>query len=91
MFNKKEMKLVKDYDKVQEYLMDGIPVFMVKLDGSLEEITKDTDWKTLFFHTIAQGYFAVYKKKFTIGTFCKDIRIGKWSFIVSHTAEGGDA
>ena len=90
MFNKKEMKLVKDYKKVQEYLMNGVPVFMVKLDGSLVEVTTETSWQTLFFHNLQQGDYAVYKKKFTIGTFCRNVNIGKWSFSVSHTEKGGE-
>ena len=35
MFNKKEMKLITDYKKVQQYLMKGVSVYMVQLDGSL--------------------------------------------------------
>lgn len=89
MFNKKEMKLIRDYKKVQDYLMEGTPVYMVQLDGSLVEITAETDWKVLFFHNLKQGDFAVYRKKLTIGTFCKSINIGKWNFSVSHQ-EGGD-
>ena len=90
MFNKKEMKLVKDYKKVQEYLMNGEQVFMVKLDGSLVEVTTETSWQTLFFHNLQQGDYAVYKKKFTIGTFAKNVSVGKWSFSVSHTEKGGE-
>lgn len=51
MYNKREMKLITDYQKVQQFLMKGIAVFMVQIDGSLVEITEDTDWKTLFFIT----------------------------------------
>ena len=91
MFNKKEMKLITDYKKAQQYLMEGMTVYMVQLDGSLVEITENTDWKTLLFHNMKQGNYAVYRKKFTgIGTFSKDIHIGKWSFVVSHTKEGGE-
>lgn len=90
MFNRKEMKLVKDYNKVQEYLRDGVQVFMVKQDGSVEEITKDTDWRTLFFHTIAQRNFAVYKKKFTFDMLYEAISYGRWNFILNHFAKGGD-
>lgn len=91
LFDKKTMKLVRDYKKVQQYLMEGVPVYMVQLDGCMEEITADTDWKVIFFHNLRQGDFAVHRKKFTIGTFCKDINIGRWSFSVSHTEKGGDA
>ena len=61
MFNKKEMKLITDYRKAQQYLMNGVPVFMVQLDGSLVEITEDTDWKTLLFHNMKQGNYAIYR------------------------------
>lgn len=92
MFNKKEMKLIRDYKKVQQYLMEGTPVYLVQLDGSLVEITAQTDWKVLYFHNIKQGAFAVYRKKFTgLGEFCKSIQIGNWSLSVSHEKKGGDA
>ena len=92
MFNKKEMKLITDYRKVQQYLMEGMTVYMVQLDGSLVEITEDTDWKTLFFHNMEQGNYAVYRKKFTgIGEFRKDIHFGKRTLMVEHTKEGGGA
>lgn len=92
MFNKKEMKLITDYRKAQQYLMEGTPVYMVQLDGSLAEITGDTDWKTLLFHNLKQGNYAVYRKKFTgIGDFRKDIHVGKKVFTVEHTKEGGGA
>ena len=92
MFNKKEMKLITDFKKAQKYLLQGIPVYIVQLDGSLVEITEDTDWKTLLFHNLKGGSYAVYRKKFTgIGTFRKDIHIGKNTFTVEHTKEGGGA
>ena len=92
MFNKKEMKLITDYRKVQQYLMKGIPVFMVQLDGSLVEITEATNWKTLLFHNMKQGNYAIYRKKFTgIKEFRKDIHIGKKTFTIEHTKEGGGA
>ena len=92
MFNKKEMKLITDYRKAQQYLMEGTAVYMVQLDGSLVEITEATDWKTLLFHNLKQGNYAVYRKKFTgIGEFCKDIHIGKRTLTVEHTKEGGGA
>lgn len=92
MFNKKEMKLITDFKKVQKYMLDGTTVYMVGLDGSLSEITEDTDWKNLLFHNLRGGSYAVYRKKFTgIGTFRKDIHIGKNTFTVEHTKEGGGA
>lgn len=90
MFNKKEMKLITDYRKVQKYLLEGIQVFMVKMDGSLVELTEETDWKTLFFHNLKQGSFAVYRKRFTgIGEFHKDIHVGNRTWTVEHTKKGG--
>ena len=90
MFNKKEMKLITDYRKVQQFLMKGMAVFMVQMDGSLVEITEDTDWKTLFFHNLKQGNYAVYRKKFTgMGNFRKDINIGKRKVTVERVMKGG--
>ena len=92
MFNKKEMKLITDYKKAQQYLMNEVPVFIVQLDGSLVEITEDTDWKTLLFHNMKQGNYAICRKKFTgIREFHKDIHIGKRTLTVEHTKEGGGA
>ena len=91
LFDKKTMKLISDYKKVQKYLLDAIPVYLVQMDGTLLELTEATDWKLVFFHNLKGGNYAVYRKKFTgIGTFSKDVRIGKWSFVVSHTKEGGE-
>lgn len=88
MFDKKEMKLI-NFEKAKKYLMNGVQVYMVNLDGSLIEINEDTDWKSIVFHNLKGGSYAVYKKKFTgIGTFSKDIHIGKWDFTVSHTKKG---
>ena len=92
MFNRKEMKLITDYRKAQQYLMEGTAVYMVQLDGSLVEITEATDWKTLLFHNLKQGNYAVYRKKFTgIGDFRKAIHIGKRTLTVEHTKLGGGA
>lgn len=92
MFNKKEMKLITDYRKAQQHLMEGTTVYMVQLDGSLVEITEDTDWKTLLFHNMKQGNYAIYRKKFAgIADFRKDIHIGKRTLTVEHTKEGGGA
>ena len=91
MFDKKEMKLV-SFNKMKKLMMQGETVFMVMMDGQLVEITADTDWQMLFFHNMRGGSYAVYRKKFTgIGTFTKDIHIGKCNFTVSHTKKGGDA
>ena len=90
LFNNKEMKMISDYKKVQKYMLDGIPVFLVLIDGTLMEITGATDWKLLFFHNLKGGNYAIYRKKFTVGSFSKDISIGKWTFTVSHVEKGGD-
>ena len=90
MFDKKEMKLV-NFEKAKKYLMEGVQVFMVNLDGSLVDLNEDKDWKSILFHNLKGGSYAVYKKKFTgIGTFSKNIHIGKWNFAVSHTEKGGE-
>ena len=89
MFNKKEMVLITNYKKVQRLLVEGIPVFMVELDGSLVEITSDTKWESVFFHQLKGGNFAIYRRKLTIGTFVKNISIGNWSFTINHTGKGG--
>ena len=91
LFDKKEMKLISDYRKVQKYLMDGTPVYLVQMDGTLLELTEATDWRLVFFHNLKGGSYAVYKKKFTLGTFSKDVTIGKWSFTVRHEEERGVA
>ena len=92
MFDRKEMKLIRDYKKAQQYLMEGVPVYLVRLDGSLLEITEDTDWRILYFHNLKQGSYAVYRKKFTgIGNFSKSIHIGRRMLMVEHTKEGGGA
>lgn len=90
MFNKREMKLI-NYKKAQRCLLDGVPVYLIQLDGSLIEITADITWETLLFHNLRGGGYVVHRKKFTgIGSFTKDIHIGKWCFAVSHTEEGGE-
>lgn len=89
MFDKKSMKLIKDYKKAQEYLLEGIPVYMVKLDGSLEELT-EANWMAVIFHNLKGGRYAVYRKKLIeVGEFQKDIHIGKRILTVSHTMKGG--
>ena len=91
-FNKKTMKLISDYKKVQKYLLDATPVYLVQMDGTLLELTEATDWKLVFFHNLKGGNYAVYRKKFTgIGEFRKDIHIGKRTLTVEHTKEGGGA
>lgn len=49
MFDKKEMKLI-NFEKAKKYLMNGVQVYMVNLDGSLVEINEDTDWKSIILH-----------------------------------------
>ena len=84
------MKLISDYKKVQKYLLEGVAVFLVQMDGELLELTEATDWKLLFFHNLKGGNYAIYRKKFSIGTFCKYFNVGNWNFVVSHTKKGGD-
>ena len=90
LFNNKEMKMINDYKKVQKYMLDGIPVFLVLIDGTLMEVTEATDWKLLFFHNLKGGNYAIYRRKLEFGAFSKDISIGKWTFTVSHVKKGGD-
>ena len=91
MFDKKEMKLV-NFEKAKKYLMEGVQVYMVNLDGSLAELNEDTDWKSILFHNLKGGSYAVYRKKHKgIGEFRKEIHIGKKVFAVEHTKEGGGA
>ena len=54
VFNKREMKLI-DYKKAQKCLLDGVPVYLIQLDGSLIEITADITWETLLFHNLRGG------------------------------------
>ena len=91
MFDKKEMKLV-NFEKAKQYLMEGVQVYMVNLDGSLVELNEDMDWKSILFHNLKGGSYAVYRKKHKgIGEFRKEIHIGKKVFAVEHTKEGGGA
>lgn len=75
----KEMKKVK-FNKVADYLADGEQVFMLLDDGSLVELTTDTDAEEILQHIIRKGSFAVHRKQVT--TF-KSIRIGNWTFIIN--------
>ena len=91
MYDKKEMKIV-SFEKAKKLMMEGVAVYMVALDGALELITADTDWKKILFHNMKQGSYAVYRKKFSgIGEFTKDIHIGKHTFTIEHSKEGGGA
>ena len=83
MFDKKEMKMIKA-DKVGEYMLKGEPVFMIRMDGSLTEVNESTDMETLFFHGLCGGAYAVYRKKFEIGSFAKSFKFGNWTFSVNH-------
>jgi hypothetical protein len=90
MFDKKEMKKIK-MNKVGEYMMNGEPVFMVMMDGSLVEIEGASDMETIFFHSLTGGSFAVYRKKFEgIGNFAKSIKLGGWTLSINHEKKGGD-
>ncbi len=92
MFDKKEMKLIKGFDKAKEYCQKGIPVYMVRMDGSLVELTEDTDWRLLLFHNLKGGSYAIYRKKHNEGDgFHKEFRIGKRRVVVEHAREGGGA
>jgi hypothetical protein len=81
------MKMI-DFEKAKKYMYEGEPVFMVKLDGSLKELTESISWMTLFFHNIKGGSYAVYRRK-SIGEFHKEIHIGKKVFTVDHIKKGG--
>ena len=89
MYDKKEMKIV-SFEKAKSFMMEGVDVYMVALDGALEQITADTDWKKILFHNMKQGSYAVYRKKFIgIGGVTKNIRIGKRTFTIEHSKEEG--
>ena len=88
MFDKKEMKKIK-MNKVGEYMMNGEPVYMVMMDGSLVEIEGASDMESIFFHNLTGGAFAVRRKKFEgFGTFAKSIKLGGWSVSISHEKKG---
>lgn len=92
MFDRKEMKLIKGFDKAREYCQRGIPVYMVRMDGSLVELTEETDWKFLLFHNLRGGSYAIYRKKRDEGgVFHKEFHIGKRKVVVEHTKDGGGA
>ena len=87
LFNKRKMKLI-DYKKAQKNLLNGVPVYMVQIDGSLLELTEATDWQSVFFHNLKSGCYAIYRRKFNgIGEFNKTIHIGKTAFTVEHAKE----
>ena len=90
MFDKKEMKKIK-MNKVGEYMMNGEPVYMVMMDGSLVEIEGASDMESIFFHNLTGGTFAVYRKKFEgIGNFSKSFKIGGFTISIGHEKKGGD-
>lgn len=89
VFDNKDMKLIHEYKKVQKYLITGTPVYLVQMDGTLLELTEAIDWRLVLFHNLKGGSYAVYRKKFVLGTFCKEINIGEWSFTVRHDEKGG--
>lgn len=88
MFDKKEMKMI-DFEKAKKYMCEGLPVFMVKLDGTLRELTGETDWMILLIHNLNGGSYAIYRRN-SNGEFQKEIRIGGKVFTVEHTKKGGD-
>ena len=85
MFDKKMMKVVK-FNKIADHMMRGEPVYMVMLDGSLVEVMGQVDMEALFRHNMMGGIFAVYRKK-NNGSFAKSIKLGRWSFSISHEQE----
>ena len=78
MFSK-EMKKVK-FTKVADYLADGEQVYMLLDDGSLVELTTETEAEEILQHIIRKGSFVVHRKQDT--TF-KSIRIGNWTFTIN--------
>ncbi len=90
MFDKKEMKMIR-FEAIRKHIMKGEPVFLVKMDGELVEITSAIDMETLLFHNFTGGAFAVYRKKFSgLGTFTKSVRVGNWTVAIGHTRKAGD-
>lgn len=90
MYDKKEMRLV-GFETMKKLMMRGGTAYMVLLNGSLVEVTAETDWQTLLFHNFSGGKYAVPRKKLgNIGAFDKELRIGKWGFRVSHAGKGGE-
>lgn len=87
-FDKKTMKLI-NFDRAKKELMNGNQVYMVNLDGSLVEFTGDTDWQTLFFHTLKNGSFAINKKVHKPLYFDKELHIGKRTIGIARTEKGG--
>lgn len=63
---------------------------MVRMDNSLVELTESTDWKTILFHNIKGGSYAIYRKK-PLQNFQKEIRIGKKILKLEHSVKGGDS
>ena len=91
MFDKKEMKLI-SFEKAKKELLNGVPVFLVKLDGTLVELTEAADWKSVFFHNLKGGNYAVYRKRHRgIKEFHRELTIGKSIFTIEHIREGGGA
>ena len=89
MFDKKEMKKIK-MNRVSEHMMNGEAVYMVMSDGSLVEIGASSDMRSIICHSIMGGTFAVYRKKFEIGGFTKQIKIGDWTITIGHEKRGGE-
>lgn len=84
MFDRKTMKMIK-IDQIHNYIMKGVPVYMVMADGMLMALSENPDAELLFFHVLRGGSFAVYRKKLLeFGTFNKSIKVGRWTFSVDH-------
>lgn len=92
VFDSKLFKLI-SFEKAKKEMLKGNIVYMVKMNGEMEEITEATDWKSLLFHSIKSGSYAVARKPklHGLGDFTKNLNIGQWNFEVSHKKKGGDA
>ena len=92
VFDSKLFKLI-SFEKAKKEMLKGNIVYMVKMNGEMEEVTEATNWKSLVFHSIKSGSYAVARKQklHGLGDFTKNLNIGQWSFEVSHKKKGGDA
>lgn len=90
MFDKKEMKLV-SFQKAKKLMLEGEAVYLVHMDGKLEELTEATDWQFVFIHNLKGGSYAVYRKKHMgIKDFHKEFHVGKRTVAVTHAKKGDD-
>lgn len=91
MFNKKEMKVI-SYKKAQQYLIQNVDVYMVKLNSELIKITKDMDWSIINSHANSGGLFATNRKSFVnISQFTKSVNVFGKTIGLEHTKEGGES